>query len=95
VGTRKRYSPREKLSVVLEGLRGESSITEICRRHDVSQNLYYKWKEQFLRGGIEIFENQGKTAKSKAYQDKVKELERIIGRQVIELEILKKTQEYF
>jgi len=93
--SRKKYSPREKLSVVLEGLRGDSSIAEICRRHGIAQNLYYKWREQFLRGGIEIFENQGKTAKTKGYQDKINHLERIIGRQAIELEILKKTQEYF
>lgn len=94
MGTRKKYSSREKLSIVLEGLREDSSVVEICRRHGISNALFYKWKQQFIEGGLEVFENQGKTAKAKAYQDKIRKLERLIGQQTIELEILKKTQDF-
>lgn len=91
---RKRYSSNQKLSIVLEGLRKDSSVIEICRRHGITNALFYKWREQFIQGGLEIFENQGKSAKAKAHQDKIRQLERLIGQQTIELEILKKTQEY-
>ncbi len=49
--TRKRYSAEEKIRIVLEGLRGEDSIAELCRREGVSQNLYYRWSKEFLEAG--------------------------------------------
>src|SRR5271154_6263073 len=41
--TRKQYSAEEKIRIVLEGLRGEDSIAELCRREGIAQNLYYRW----------------------------------------------------
>ncbi|MCF8432112.1 MAG: transposase [Melioribacteraceae bacterium] len=41
----------EKLSIVLEGLKAESSISDLCRKHGLSQTLYYKWRDKFLQGG--------------------------------------------
>jgi transposase len=41
--TRKQYSAEEKIRIVLEGLRGEDSIAELCRREGIAQSLYYKW----------------------------------------------------
>ena len=41
--TRKQYSAEEKIRVVLDGLRGEDSIAELCRREGIAQSLYYKW----------------------------------------------------
>jgi transposase len=49
--TRKRYSPEEKIRIVLEGLRGEDSIAELCRREGINQNLYYRWSKEFLEAG--------------------------------------------
>jgi len=49
--TRKRYSAEEKIRIVLEGLRGEESIAELCRREGISQNLYYRWSKEFLEAG--------------------------------------------
>ena len=46
--TRRRYSAKEKIRIVLEGLRGEASIAELCRREGISQNLYYRWSKEFL-----------------------------------------------
>jgi len=94
MATRKKYSSKEKLSIVLEGLRGESPVVEICRRHGITNVMFYKWREQFIQGGIEIFENQGRTAKNKVLYDRIRQLERLIGQQTIELEILKKTQDF-
>ena len=49
--TRRRYSAEEKIRIVLEGLRGEASIAELCRREGISQNLYYRWSKEFLEAG--------------------------------------------
>ena len=49
--TRKRYGSEEKIRSVLEGLRGEDSIAELCRREGMIQNLYYRWSEEFREAG--------------------------------------------
>lgn len=49
--TRKKYSAEEKLRIVLEGLRGEEKIAELCRREGIHQNMYYKWSKEFLEAG--------------------------------------------
>ena len=49
--TRRKYSSEEKIRIVLEGLRGEESIAELCRREGVSPNLYYNWSKEFLEAG--------------------------------------------
>jgi len=46
-----RYSAEEKIRVVLEGLRGEESIAELCRREGIAPNLYYSWSKEFLEAG--------------------------------------------
>src|SRR4051812_29851197 len=47
--TRKHYSAEDKIRIVLEGLRGEDSIAELCRREGIAQNLYYRWSKTFWR----------------------------------------------
>src|SRR5512135_221874 len=49
--TRKKYSSEEKIRIVLEGLRGEVSIAELCRKEGIHQNVYYKWSKDFLEAG--------------------------------------------
>jgi transposase len=49
--TRRQYSSEEKIRIVLEGLRGEQSISELCRREGISPNLYYSWSKAFLEAG--------------------------------------------
>jgi transposase len=49
--TRKKYNAEEKISIVLEGLRGEESIAAICRREGINPNLYYRWSKEFLEAG--------------------------------------------
>ena len=49
--TRKRYSAEEKIRIVLEGLRGEESIAELCRREGIATSLYYSWSKEFLEAG--------------------------------------------
>jgi len=49
--TRRKFSSEEKISIVLEGLRGEETIAELCRREGISPNLYYNWSKEFLEAG--------------------------------------------
>lgn len=49
--TLEQYSAYEKILIVLYGLRGEESITELCQREDIAENLYYKWSESFMEAG--------------------------------------------
>lgn len=49
--TRKKYNAEEKIRIVLEGLRGEASIAEVCRKEGINPNVYYKWSKEFLEAG--------------------------------------------
>ena len=46
--TRRRFSAEDKIRIVLEGLRGEDSIAELCRKEGISQGLYYTWSKEFM-----------------------------------------------
>lgn len=49
--TRRKFSSEEKIRIVLEGLKGEVSIAELCRREGIVSNLYYRWSKDFLEAG--------------------------------------------
>jgi len=49
--TRRKFSADDKIRIVLEGLRGETSISEICRREGIAASVYYKWSKSFLEAG--------------------------------------------
>ncbi len=49
--TRRKFNSEEKIRIVLEGLRGEETIAELCRREGISPNLYYNWSKEFLEAG--------------------------------------------
>src|ERR1700752_3045566 len=71
--TRKQYSAEEKIRIVLDGLRGEDSIAELCRREGIAQNLYYRWSKDFLEAGKKRL--AGDTARG-ATSDEVRDLRR-------------------
>ena len=52
--TRKHYSAEDKIRIVLDGLRGEDSIAELCRREGIAQSLYYVWSKEFLEAGKDL-----------------------------------------
>jgi transposase len=71
--TPRQFSAEEKIRIVLDGLRGEDSIAELCRREGIVQNLYYRWSKDFLEAGKKRL--AGDTARA-ATSDEVKELRR-------------------
>ena len=92
--TRRHFSAEEKIRVVLEGLRGEESIAELCRREGIVQNLYYRWSKEFLEAGKKRL--AGDTARA-ATSDEVKDLRReasalkeVVAELTLENRLLKK-----
>jgi len=69
--TRRHFSAEDKIRIVLEGLRGEDSIAELCRKEGIAQNLYYRWCKEFLEAGKKRL--AGDTARE-ASSDEVKML---------------------
>lgn len=69
--TRRHYSAEEKIRIVLEGLRGEESVAELCRREGINSNVYYRWSKDFLEAGKKRL--AGDTARE-ATSDEVKDL---------------------
>ena len=74
--TRRQFSAEEKIRIVLEGLRGEESIAELCRREGIASSMYYGWSKDFLEAGKKRL--VGDTARA-ATSDEVKELRREAG----------------
>ena len=71
--TRRQFTAEEKIRIVLEGLRGEDSIAELCRREGIATSMYYGWSKEFLEAGKKRL--AGDTARA-ATSDEVKELRR-------------------
>ena len=93
--TRKMYGAEEKIRIVLEGLRGECSIAELCRREGLAQSMYYKWSKEFLEAGKQRL--AGDTARA-ATTDEVKgllkearDLKEVVAEQTLEMRLLKKS----
>jgi transposase len=71
--TRRQYSAEEKIRIVLEGLRGEENISELCRREGIAASMYYGWSKEFLEAGKRRL--AGDTARA-ATSGEVKDLRR-------------------
>jgi transposase len=71
--TRRKFSSEEKIRIVLEGLRGEVSVAELCRREGINSNLYYRWSKDFLEAGKKRL--SGDTTRE-ANSDEVSDLKR-------------------
>ncbi|MXO71851.1 IS3 family transposase [Alteraurantiacibacter buctensis] len=71
--TRRHFSAEDKIRIVLDGLRGDDSIAELCRREGIAQSLYYTWSKEFMEAGKRRL--AGDTARA-ATTDEVKDLRR-------------------
>ena len=93
--TRKRYSSEEKIRIVLEGLRGEYSIAELCRREGIAQGLYYKWSKEFLEAGKKRLsgdtERQATSGEVKDLRREMSDLKEALADVLVENRLLKKS----
>ena len=83
----RKFTAKQKAEIVLAGLRGEVSIEEVCRQHEIAETLYYSWREKLLEGGQAALAGKDERNGERELQKKIRELERALGRKTYELEI--------
>ena len=93
--TRRKFSAEEKIRIVLEGLRGEYSIAELCRREGIAQGLYYTWSKEFLEAGKRRLsgdtERQASTGEVKDLRSEMSDLKEALAETLLENRLLKKS----
>mgnify|MGYP003654599605 FL=1 len=91
-GRRRRWSAAEKLRIVEETLDDRASISVVARRNGVAPNLLYRWRRLMLEGGsVAVSEDDDVTSNKvvRQLEDRIRELERQLGRKTLEAEILR------
>jgi len=83
----RKFTAQQKIEIVLAGLRGDRSVKEVCREHEIAETLYYTWREKLLEGGREALAGKEERTGERELKKKIRELERALGRKVYELEI--------
>ncbi|HYX86222.1 MAG TPA: transposase [Gaiellales bacterium] len=83
----RKFTPQQKLELVLASLRGQVSVAEICREHEISETLLRRWRDQLLEAGAERFAGKEERSGEKDLRRRIRELERALGRKTYELEI--------
>jgi transposase-like protein len=81
------WTAQQKIEIVLAGLRGDRTVKEVCREHEIAETLYYGWRDKLLEGGREALAGKDERNGEKELRRKIRELERALGRKTYELEI--------
>ncbi len=93
--TRRQYSAEEKIRIVLDDLRGEDSIAELCRREGINQNLYYRWSKEFLEAGKKRLAGdparEATSEEVKGRRRQAGELKEVVAELMLENRLLKKS----
>jgi transposase len=93
--TRRQYTAEEKIRIVLEGLQGESTIAELCRREGINQNLYYRWSKEFLEAGKARLngntQRQADSGEVKALRQENEQLKQLVAELALKNKVLKKS----
>jgi transposase len=93
--TRRRFSAEEKIRIILDGLRGEESIAELCRREGLAPNLYYRWSKEFLEAGKKRLlgdtTREATAPEVKTLRDENHRLKQVLAETVLENRLLKKS----
>jgi transposase len=93
--TRRHYSAEDKIRIVLEGLRGEDSIAELCRKEGINSNVYYRWSKEFLEAGKKRLAGdtvrEATTDEVKSLRSEASALKEALAESVLENRLLKKS----
>ena len=93
--TRRQYSAEEKIRIVLDGLRGEDSVAELCRREGINTNVYYRWSKEFLEAGKKRLAGdtarEATTAEVKDLRSEAAALKEAVAELLMENRLLKKS----
>lgn len=79
------WTEEQKFKIVLEGLRGETPVTKLCEKYEISQTQYYKWRDMFMEHGKEMFTRAKRQSKEERMEREIVKLKKIIGDLTVEL----------
>ena len=82
---RRQFEPSEKLKIVLEGLRGQATVVEICNRYQIGQTQYYEWRDTLLNEGSKLFARGGVDKEAERLRHENQRLKTIVGELTVEL----------
>jgi transposase-like protein len=82
---RRTWESSQKLKIVLEGLSGQIEISKLCNKYQISQVIYYRWREQLLQYGHQVFESKNIIKREQRLQSENQRLKQIIGDLTVEL----------
>lgn len=88
----RKWEAKRKLAVILDGLKGQGTIQEICNRFGISQTQYYQWRDQFLGNATQVFELTRRNHKEQMLLEENRRLKALVGELTMEL---KKNEEVF
>ena len=83
----RKFTAQQKLEIVLAGLRGDRTVKDVCREHEIAETLYYSWRDKLLEGGREQLAGKSERQGERELAKRIRELERALGRKTYELEI--------
>ena len=93
--TRRKFSSEEKIRIVLEGLRGEQSVSELCRREGIAATLYYRWSKDFLEAGKKRLAGdtlrEASSGEVKDLMSENRQLKEVVAEMTLENRVLKKS----
>ena len=93
--TRRKFSSEEKIRIVIDGLRGEVSIAELCRREGIAQNLYYRWSKDFMESGKKRLDGdtmrEANTSEVQSIKKENAQLKEVVAELLLQNRILKKS----
>lgn len=88
----RKWTAQEKVRIVLEGMKGERNVAEICREHGISQPQFYKWKNRFLEGAARGLERSMDLKEVTVLRSEIDKLQRLVGKQALEIETLRRLE---
>ena len=88
---RRNYPAQFNFETVLDGLRGEKTVAQICRERHITESLYFKWRDAFFERASNVFNDQ-RGLQQDTQAERRAELERLAGKQALEIEILKRRE---
>ena len=93
--TRRKFGAEEKIRIVLEGLRGQIPVTELCRREGIQSSIYYKWSKAFLDSGknglVRDTKRDATSDEVRRVREENEQLKKAVAETVLEVQRLKKT----
>lgn len=82
---RKKWSNENKFKIVIAGMQGYITLSELCNHYEIHQSQYYRWRDQFLKEGANVFESSHSNKREEQLKKKMHKMERVIGELTLEL----------